>query len=55
LANGAGADQFRVGNSQAGLSPEQLDRILFENPTDLPPGDYSARILPTGEVVPRTH
>jgi len=51
-ANGGGANQFRVGNSKAGLSPEQLDLILFNNPANLPPGDYSARMLPTGEVVP---
>jgi hypothetical protein len=50
--NGGGEHQFQVGNSTTGLSHQQLTRILFENPANLPPGYYSARILATGEIVP---
>ena len=52
LANGGGADQLLFGNTAAGLSSSQLDRIQFVNPAGFPPGQYPARILSTGEVVP---
>ena len=50
--NGGGANQLYVGNNRAGLSSAQLERVFFENPAGLPNGDYSARVLTTGEVVP---
>jgi hypothetical protein len=52
LVKGGGGNQLRVGQNQAGLSREQLRRVIFENPANLPPADYTARILATGEVVP---
>jgi hypothetical protein len=54
LTNGAGENQLRMGHSAAGLTRDQLRRIVFENPANLPLGDYSARMLPTGEVVANT-
>ena len=50
--NGAGAHQLICGTTSAGLSAQQLGKIIFRNPTGLAPGVYLARILPTGEVVP---
>jgi hypothetical protein len=50
--NGEGATQLYVGNNKSGLSPAELERVVFEDPAGLPKGDYSARILTTGEVVP---
>jgi hypothetical protein len=41
-----------VGTTAQGLSAAQLARIRFANPAGLPTGNYSARILATGEVVP---
>ena len=45
-------DQFFIGHDQTGLTAAQLSRIRFVNPGGLSPGIYSARITPTGEVVP---
>jgi len=49
---GGGADQLVFGNSVGGLTPAQLQQIQFVNPAGFPPGMWSAKILPTGEVVP---
>jgi len=48
LTNGGGDNQLRFGNGSHGLTRPQLAGIIFEQPS----GDYSARILSTGEVVP---
>jgi hypothetical protein len=45
-------DQLFIGHNQAGLTAAQLTRIRFANPSGFSPGLYSARITPTGEVVP---
>jgi hypothetical protein len=50
--NGGGANQLFFGNSAQGLTSAQLSRMYFSNPAGLPSGNYSARILATGEVVP---
>jgi hypothetical protein len=50
--NGGGANQLIFGNSAQGLAPAQLSRIYFINPAGFPSGNYPARILPNGEVVP---
>ena len=50
--NGNGTDRLYVGNSSQGLTRDQLARITFVKPAGLPPGNYPATILPTGEVVP---
>ena len=52
LVRGGGIDQFYVGTDSQGLTGNQLTRIRFANPAGLPAGDYLARILATGEVVP---
>ena len=44
-------DRFYVGNSARGLTPAQLARITFVRPDNLA-GEFPARILNTGEVVP---
>jgi hypothetical protein len=50
--SGGGAEQLKFGTSQSGLTPNQLAMIQFANPAGLPAGNYPARILATGEVVP---
>ncbi len=50
---GGGSDQLRFGSNASGLSPAQVDQIHFVNPPGLPAGTYHARILSTGEIVPR--
>jgi len=50
--SGGGTDRLYVGSSAQGLSPTQLNQVRFANPAGLPAGNYSARILSTGEVVP---
>ncbi len=47
-----GNDQLFIGHNQTGLTAAQLTRIRFANPSGFSPGLYSARITPTGEVVP---
>ena len=51
-ASGGGADQIIFGNSASGLTAAQLQQIQFESPAGFPAGTWSAKILPTGEVVP---
>jgi hypothetical protein len=50
--NGGGNHQIIFGNSSAGLTAQQLSQIRFRDPAGLPPGDYAAGILATGEIVP---
>src|SRR4029079_15304679 len=50
--NGGGTHQLIFGNNSQGWSPGQLRQTVFRNPGGFPPGDYSARILASGEVVP---
>ncbi len=58
IAGGGGQDEIIFGNSPAGLSGGQLGEIIFVNPQDAAngmtgaSGNFSAVILPTGEVVP---
>jgi hypothetical protein len=49
---GGGSQQLFFGNNSAGLTAQQLNAIHFQNPTGLPVGNYPARILATGEIVP---
>ena len=49
--SGRGADQLFFGFSASALTAGQLNEITFTNPNGLL-GNYQARILPTGEVVP---
>lgn len=49
---GGGKHQLIFGTNAAGLTGAQLAQIRFTNPKGLPPGDYSANILPTSEIVP---
>ena len=50
--SGGGAEQLKFGTSPSGLTPNQRAQIQFANPAGLPAGNYPARILATGEVVP---
>ena len=50
--NGGGSDQLLFGNNSSGLAPAQLRQIVFANPAGFPPGNYTATILPSGEIVP---
>jgi hypothetical protein len=50
--NGGGTDQLFVGSTAQGLTAAQLAQIRFANPAGFQMGNYSARILATGEVVP---
>jgi hypothetical protein len=49
---GGGPDQLIFGNSSHALTSVQLQQIEFVNPSPLPRGNWPAKILPTGEVVP---
>jgi hypothetical protein len=46
-------DRLSFGTDASGLSPQQLDMIRFVNPAGFPPGEYPARILPSGVIVPQ--
>jgi hypothetical protein len=50
--NGGGQHQVIFGNNSAGLTSQQLSQIYFLQPSGLPPSEYSATILATGELVP---
>jgi hypothetical protein len=50
--NGGGSDQLIFGNNSSGLTAPQLRQIVFGNPSGFPAGNYAARILATGEIVP---
>jgi hypothetical protein len=49
---GGGQQQIIFGTNAAALTPQQLSQIQFQDPTGLAPGNYPARILATGEIVP---
>jgi hypothetical protein len=52
LYSGNGSNQVYFGSSASGLTASQLARIQFSNPGGYDPGNYSARLLSTGELVP---
>jgi len=49
-----GPDHVFVGTNSEGLTAQQLSLVTFSNPGGLPPGNYPAAILSTGELVPST-
>ena len=49
--NGGGIDQVYFGSSASGLTAQQLSQIQFKNPSGAS-GNFPARILSTGEIVP---
>jgi hypothetical protein len=51
-SSGGGDQQIIFGNSSAGLTAQQLRQIRFRDPAGFLLGDYPARILSTGEIVP---
>ncbi len=51
---GGGNPQIIFGSNSTALTPQQLSQIQFQNPAGLPAGNYPARILATGEIVPDT-
>ena len=51
---GGGAQRIAFGTNDSALTQQQLSQIQFQNPGGLPPGNYPARILATGEIVPDT-
>ncbi|HWD91421.1 MAG TPA: hypothetical protein VG938_03640 [Verrucomicrobiae bacterium] len=51
---GGGPQQIIFGSNASALTPQQLSQIQFQNPAGLASGNYSARILATGEIVPDT-
>jgi hypothetical protein len=51
---GGGNQQVIFGSNSIALTSQQLSQIQFQNPAGLPPGNYPARILATGEIVPDT-
>ncbi|HWD91422.1 MAG TPA: hypothetical protein VG938_03645 [Verrucomicrobiae bacterium] len=51
---GGGPNQIIFGTNSAALTRPQLSQIQFQNPAGLAPGNYPARILATGEIVPDT-
>jgi hypothetical protein len=50
--NGFGPDHIFVGTNSQGLTASQLSQVTFANPIGWPAGNYPARMLPTGEIVP---
>jgi hypothetical protein len=49
---GGGKQQIIFGSSAGGLTAQQLSLIQFQNPVGFAPGNYPARILSNGEIVP---
>ncbi len=49
---GSGAQQTIFGTGPTGLTAQQLGQIQFQNPAGLAPGNYPAKILFNGEIVP---
>ena len=47
-----GPDHIYVGTNSQGLTASQVGLVTFTNPRGMPPGNYPAVILPTGELVP---
>jgi hypothetical protein len=52
--NGGGEQQVIFGSNAGALTAAQLAQIQFQNPAGLAAGNYPARILSTGEIVPNT-
>jgi hypothetical protein len=50
--NGGGTHQLIFGANSQSMSPANLAQLFFVNPLGFAPGNYPARILNTGEVVP---
>jgi hypothetical protein len=50
---GGGQQQIIFGDNATGLTDSQLAQIQFRNPAGVAVGMYPARILATGEVVPK--
>jgi hypothetical protein len=51
---GGGSQRIIFGNNASALTSAQLAQITFVKPAHLPTGNYPARILATGEIVPDT-
>jgi len=51
---GGGNQRIIFGINSAALMAQQLSQIQFQNPAGLAAGNYPARILSTGEIVPDT-
>lgn len=49
---GGGNQRIIFGSTSAALTAQQLSQISFANPAGLSAGNYPARILATGEIVP---
>jgi hypothetical protein len=49
--NGGGNHQVYFGSNASGLSAQQLSQVMFKNPNGAS-GNFPARILSTGEIVP---
>lgn len=49
---GGGSHRILFGTNETSLTSQQLSQIRFRDPAGLPPGDYQAAILATGEIVP---
>ena len=49
---GGGSQQILFGNNASGLTARQTGQLRFHDPAGLPAGNYLAKILATGEVVP---
>jgi hypothetical protein len=47
-----GTHQLIFGQHAGSITLQQLSQVLFINPAGLPAGNYPARMLSTGEVVP---
>ena len=45
-------DRILFGAGEPGLTEDQLSRLGFENPSESPPGLYSAKLLPDGQIAP---
>ena len=50
--NGAGPHHVFVGTNSQGLTASQVSQLTFANPVGWPAGNYPARILSTGEIIP---
>ena len=49
---GGGQDRLSFGSNTSGLTVEQLETVRFINPGGYTPGEYSAKLLENGELVP---
>jgi hypothetical protein len=49
---GGGSHHIFFGTNAQALTQQQLKQLVFVNPLGWPPGNYPARILATGEIVP---